>query len=146
MKTESGKRSWSRMLPFSQVSLINTMSACLEQTRSWARSKLLTLGVPTLCYDFMLLPLITGPFNGTLEPPNCVLFVVVGPRWLIISPQSRNKPVMKLLEWVGFKQWFPLTAEGWQIQGLKTFPRHGLESLYWPPRKRDILLHRFGDD
>ena len=57
---------------------------------------MLTLGVPTLCYDFMLLPLITG--NGTLEPPNCVLFVVVGPRWLIISPQSRNKPVMKLLE------------------------------------------------
>ena len=59
---------------------------------------MLTLGVPALCYDFMLLPLITGPFNGTLELPKCVLFVVVGPRWLIISPQSRNKPVRKLLE------------------------------------------------
>ena len=94
-KERSGKSSWSRMLPFSQVSLINTMSTCSEQTRSWARSKLLTLEVPTLCYDFMLLALITWPFNGTLH---CLLLVVVGPGWLIISPQSSNKPVMKPLE------------------------------------------------
>lgn len=37
----------------------------------------------------MLLVLITRAFNGTLEPPFCVLFVIVGPGWLIISPQQQ---------------------------------------------------------
>ena len=29
---------------------------------------------------------------------------------------------------------------------FKNFPCRELESLNWPPRKRDILLHRFEDD
>lgn len=38
--------------------LINTMSAYSEQIGSWIRSRLFTLKVPTVCYDFMLLVLI----------------------------------------------------------------------------------------
>lgn len=80
-----------------KVSLINAMSACSEQTRSWTRSRLCTLEVPTLCSDYILLAF-----------RNHMTF-------------SRKAAEGELGWRFCTKRRFPFLAEGWDIEGLKDY-------------------------